>query len=56
MVKGVSVQTVEKIAISIQVLATNFIKSTTSQLPVRKRDHMWAKPSHGLVKINVDAT
>ena len=50
------VQTAEKTALAIRVLAANFIKSMTPKLPDRKRDHMWVKPSHSCVKVNVDAT
>ena len=55
-VKGVKVQTPEKTALAIKVLATNFLRSTIPKGPIRKNDHMWRKPGYGIVKINVDAS
>lgn len=54
-VKGESIRTPDRTAISIKVLATNFVCAATPNQPVRKRDHMWKKPTSGRVKINVDA-
>ena len=56
MVKGEMVRQPNQTAISIKVLATNFIRSLTPNQPVVKRDHMRHKPKRGAVKINVDAS
>ena len=55
-VKGIEGQTLERTALSIRVLATNYIRSISPKMPSRKDGFMWKKPSHGVVKINVDAS
>lgn len=55
-VKGESIQIADRAAISIKVLATNFIRAYTSKLPERKQDHMWKRPASDVIKVNVDAT
>ena len=54
--KGETTQTIAQTAISIQVLATNFVRANTPKYDVRKRDQVWKKPDVGMVKINVDAS
>ena len=54
--RGETVQTPNQTAISIQVLATNFVRAHSPNQPIRRIDHVWKKPSAGVVKINVDAS
>ena len=54
--KGETTQTTEQAAMSIQVLATNFVRANTPNQAVRKSDQVWKKPEVGVVKINVDAS
>lgn len=51
-----TIQLPERCALSIKVLATNFMRSSTPKQPSRKSDHMWKKPSNGTVETNVDAS
>jgi hypothetical protein len=53
---GEVIQTPERSAVLIKVLATNFIRAYTAKLPRRKEDQMWKKPCGDVIKINVDAT
>ena len=46
----------QQAAMTIRVLATNFLRANTPNQPTRKRDHVWKKPVVGAVKINVDAS
>lgn len=46
----------EQAAMSIRVLATNFLRANTPNQAVRKRNQVWKKPEVGVVKINVDAS
>lgn len=43
-------------AISIRALATNFIRASTPNQPLRKNDELWKRPMAGIVKVNVDAS
>jgi ribonuclease HI len=54
-VKSEPIQTPERAAISIKVLATNYTRAYTAGQPMRIHDHMWKKPISDVVKINVDA-
>ena len=54
-VKGEAIETPDKAAISIRVLATNFIRAYTTKQPVRSYERMWKRPTMDVVKINVDA-
>ena len=54
-VKGIQLQNAEKTALSIKVLATNYIRYFKPNGPARKIDGLWKKPVHGMIKINVDA-
>lgn len=54
--KGESIQTPEQSAMSIWVLATNFVRAYTPNQPIRKNDHNWKKPTDGAIKVNVDAS
>nr|XP_020176446.1 uncharacterized protein LOC109762044 [Aegilops tauschii subsp. strangulata] len=54
-VKGEEIQTAEKTAISIRVLATNFTRAYSSKYSERKQDQMWKRPANDVVKVNVDA-
>ncbi|KAE8797118.1 Ketohexokinase [Hordeum vulgare] len=56
LVKDVAIQTPEKTALSMRVLATNFIRAMPYRVPNRKYDSMWKKPSNGVIKINVDTS
>ena len=56
LVKGEPVRPPDCTAVSIKVLATNFVRASTPNRRQRQRDHMWRKPTRGSVKINVDAT
>ena len=49
-------QSPERTAISIRALATNYTRSLTPKLPMRPRDHMWNKPSYGMMEVKVDST
>ena len=55
-VMGETVPTPEQSAISIRVLATNFVRVNTPNQPIRKNDQVWKKPSRGVIKVNVDAS
>lgn len=55
-VKGETVQAPDRTALAIKVLCTNFVRSSSPKCPIRKRDHMWKKPTRGSVKVNVDAS
>ena len=54
-VKRETIQTPYRIAISIKVLTTNFVRASTAKQPAWKKDHMCKRPNKGRVKINVDA-
>ena len=45
---GETVPTPEQSAISIRVLATNFVRVNTPNQPIRKNDQVWKKPSRGV--------
>ena len=49
------IQTAEKAAISIRVLATNFTRAYSSKYSERKQDHIWKRPANDVIKVNVDA-
>lgn len=53
-VKAETIQSADKAAISIRVLATNFLRAYSNKQPERKRDHMWKRPTGDMVKVNVD--
>ncbi|KAM3271769.1 hypothetical protein ACQJBY_042149 [Aegilops geniculata] len=55
-VKGETISDAHHSAISIKVLAMNYVRAATPNQLVRKRDQMWKKPTRGKVKINVDAS
>ena len=53
--KGEVIQTADRAATSIRVLATNFVRAYTNNQPDRSHDHMWKRPLSDVTKINVDA-
>ena len=55
-VKGETIQTLDRTALSIKVLATNFVQANSPNQPTRKLDQRWRKPGASIVKINVDAS
>ena len=55
-VKGETIQTPDRTALLIKVLATNFVRANSPNQPTRKLDQIWRKPDSGIVKINVDAS
>ena len=54
--KGETISTPEQSAISIRVLATNFVRANTPKLATYKKDQVWKKPGRGVIKLNVDAS
>lgn len=56
LVKRESILSPDRTATTIKVLCTNFLQASKPNIPVRKREQMWRKPSRGRVKVNVDAS
>ena len=50
-----TIQDADKAAISIRVLATNFVRAYSSKKAERTNDQIWKRPLNGVIKINVDA-
>jgi hypothetical protein len=55
-VKGEKLQTPQRIAMFITVLASNFATAAKSKDESGIRKHGWKRPSKGLIKLNVDAS
>ena len=51
-----AIQSHDRVAISIKVLATNFVSAATPKQIVQNRDHMSKRPNQGCVKVNVEAS
>jgi hypothetical protein len=55
-VKGENIQSPQRTAMSITVLASNFSAAAKSKGGSGIRRHGWERPSKGLIKLNVDAS
>lgn len=54
-VQGETIQSPDRTAILVRVLATNYIRAFTPKQPSRKENQMWKRPCNDAIKINVDA-
>lgn len=55
-VRGEAIKSPERTIMSIKVLATNYLCAASNKVQRKKDDHMWRRPSHVFMKVNVDAS